>query len=133
MSLGPATQVVDGQRNTFPTSYAFRPSQYGPQTTGVPNVSPTVPPFLGANATTGGMSPGTPTNVGGYGTADNNAAVTAVANQHPHNLKVSPVWWAVGGLLGGLVLLKAVSWRETTLEGADVSVGPARGRESVEV
>ena len=48
MALGSQTQVVDGQRNIFPTSAQFYPTQYGPQTTGVPQVSPTMPPYIGA-------------------------------------------------------------------------------------
>lgn len=130
MQLGYATQVVDGQRNSFPTSWAYHPTQYGPQTTGVPQVSPTMPPFLGANASTGGMS-GSPgaDGVGGYGTAGNNQLVTQIAAQNPHNLKVSPVWWTVGALVGGLILLKVVHWR--SLEEGTLALGPARATERV--
>jgi hypothetical protein len=120
MSLGQGTQVVDGQRNLFPTSFAYSPQSFGPQTTGVPNVSPTMPPFIGAANTAGGMgSAAGMEGVGGYGTATNNTLTTAIANSNPHNLKVSPVWWAVIALVVGLVLLRAVHWRETTLEGFD--------------
>lgn len=116
MSLGSQTQVVDGQRNTFPTSYQFAPMSYGPQTTGVPQVSPTMPPFIGsASASIGAGAEG----IGGYGTAANNNTVTAVANAHPFNPKVSPVWWAVGLLILGLLLLNGVHWRKVVLEGAD--------------
>lgn len=118
MSLGPQTSVVDGQRNIFPTSAQYAPTQYGPQTTGVPQVSPTMPPYIGAN-NTAGSSLGGSIDVAGYGTADNNMMTTAIANAHPHNLKVSPVWWAVGALLGGLLLLNGVHWRKTTLEGLE--------------
>lgn len=127
MSLGSQTQVVDGQRNIFPSSYAYSPTQYGPQTTGVPQVSPTMPPFIGA-ANGAGSSLGAMEGVGGYGTAGNNAQVTQVASEHPHNLKVSPVWWAVASLVVGLSLLRAVHWRRTTLEGIEErgNVGPVR-------
>ena len=116
MSLGPQTQVVDGQRNIFPTWAQFQPTQYGPQTTGVPQVSPTMPPYIGqgASAMGAGMS-----GVGGYGTADNNSMTAALANANPHNLKVSPVWWAIGALIIGLLLLNGVHWRKTTLEGVE--------------
>lgn len=117
MSLGPDTGVVNGQRNTFPTSDSFRPMSYGVQSSGVPIVSPSIPPFIGGSPASGGS-----VGVGGYGTADNNAAVTQIAAQYPYNLKVSPVWWAVAALVGGLVLLKAIHWRETIAE--EGRVGP---------
>lgn len=115
MSLGSDTEVVNGQRFTFPTWSSYAPQQYGPQTTGVPQVSPTMPPYLGGNSSQAG---GVMTNVNGYGTADNNTTVTAIAAAHPHNLKVSPVWWAVFALLVSLALLKGVHWRETIDSGA---------------
>ena len=123
--LGPQTMVVDGQRFSFPSHFQYAPTQYGPQTTGVPQVSPTMPPFIGA-ANGGYAAPGAMEGVGGYGTAGNNALMTQVAAEHPHNLKVSPVWWAVGALLVGLTLLKGVHWRNTTLEGFEErgNVGP---------
>lgn len=129
MSLGQGTQVVDGQRNQFPTSYAYSPTGYGPSTTGVPQVSPTMPPFIGASNTGSGagMAAGME-GVGGYGTAANNTLTAAIAGANPHSPKVSPVWWAVIALVVGLVLLKGIHWRETTLEGFDENghVGPAR-------
>lgn len=133
MSLGQGTRVVDGQRNLFPTSFAYNATSYGnPQVTGIPQVSPTMPPFLGGNAG-GNVGVGGAVQVGGYGTSDNNAQVTSVANAHPHNLKVSPVWWAVGSLLLGLLLLQGVHWRKTILEGDEgVRVGAASERASAE-
>lgn len=118
MPLGSQTLVVDGQRNLFPSSYAFAPTQYGPQTTGVPNVSPTNPPFIGANNGGGSTQYGSGmAGVGGYGTSDNNLMVTQTANQNPHNWKVSPVWWAVAFGIIGIVALNGIHWRKTTLEG----------------
>lgn len=127
--LGSDTGVVNGQRFTFPTRDSYNPPIVGMQTTGVPNVSPSMPPYIGGGApVTGG------TSVGGYGTADNNATMTAIAANNPHNLKVSPVWWAVGGLVLGLLLLKGVHWRDTTLGGFDerARVGAAREEASAE-
>ena len=91
---------------------------------------PTTPPFFGS----GGPGVGGPNvDVDGYGTADNNALVTQVANAHPHNLKASPVWWAVGSLVVGLVLLRAVHWRKTIIEGSEEGrVGEARERAEAE-
>jgi hypothetical protein len=90
-----------------------------------------MPPFMGQG---GSASPsGVVTNVGGYGTADNNTLATSIAGNNPNNLKVSPVWWAVIALLVGLVLLKAVHWRETLLEGDEhARVGPASERAEAE-
>lgn len=116
MDLGSQTQVVNGQRNIFPTWSQFNPTQYGPQTTGVPQISPTMPPFLGGQNAAATMGAGMD-SVGGYGTAGNNGTVTAIAAANPHNLKVSPVWWAVGLLIVGLLLLNGVHWRKVTLEG----------------
>jgi hypothetical protein len=137
MSLGQGTQVVDGQRNLFPTVASYMPTGYGPSTTGVPQVSPTMPPFIGA-ANNGTGSAGAAfglEGVGGYGTAANNTQVAAIAGANPHNLSVSPMWWAVIMLVVGLVLLKAINWRETTLEHFTESgeAGPVgeRGEESV--
>lgn len=135
MSLGAQTQVVDGQRNIFPTRSQWFPQGYGPQTTGVPQVSPTMPPFIGASNTAGGTgSAWGMEGVGGYGTSGNNALVTGIAANNPTSLKASPLWWAVGFLLIGLILLKGIHWRETTLEGFSEKgrVGEAREAASEE-
>lgn len=117
MSLGSDTSVVNGQRFTFPTTAAYAPTQYGPQTTGVPQVSPTMPPYIGGGGSV--TASGAAEGVGGYGTAGNNQQVTAIAAAHPYSLKVSPVFWAVGGLVIGLLLLNGIHWRKTTLQGAE--------------
>jgi len=123
--LGSQTIVTNGQRFDTPTLFQFAPASYGQQTTGVPNVSPQVPPFVGGGGMVGSSGV---ENIGGYGTAGNNAQVTAIASAHPYSLKVSPVWWAVILLLGSLILLKGIHWRETTLEGFEERghAGPAR-------
>ena len=133
MSLGSETFVINGQRFAQPTSAQYSPLQYGPQTTGVPQISPTQPPFIG-QANGGGTSLGGMEGVGGYGTAGNNALVTATAANNPFNLKVSPVFWAVGALVVGLVLLKAVHWRALASEGISghAEVGAGRGDASEE-
>jgi len=115
MSLGADTGVVNGQRFAFPTRASYDPVQYGPQTTGVPQVSPTIPPFIGGTSAV--TASGAAEGIGGYGTAGNNQQVTAIAAANPFNLKVSPLWWAIGLLLLSLLLLNGVHWRKTTLEG----------------
>jgi hypothetical protein len=111
---GPDSMAVNGQLVQFPTSDSWTPRGYGQQTVGVPNVSPSIPPFMGAAS---GVSGGAAESVGGYGTAGANQLATIQAANHPWSLKASPVLWAVGGLLISLCLLKSVHWRDTMLEG----------------
>ena len=125
--LGPGTQVIDGQRFALPQGSAFFPTAFGPQTVGVPQVSPTMPAFLGGSASGGGMS-----DVNGYGTADNNTMVTSIASMHPFNWKVSPVLWAVIGLVVSILLIQKIHWRKTILEGEEhIGLGGAREEASV--
>lgn len=125
MSTGADSVVINGQRVTVPSKVAYFPTGYGPQTIGVPQVTPSYPPYLGG---TTGAAPGNE-NVGGYGTAGNNAVATAIAGQNPYSFKVSPTWMAVGGLVLSLVLLKAIHWRETLIEGEESGhVGPLSER-----
>lgn len=130
--LGQGTVVVDGQRTTAPPSAAFVPTSFGLQTSGVPNVSPIVPPY--ASGTTGGSSSSTGAvgvnSVNGYGTADNNALTTSLAAAHPWSPKVSPVVWALVALIGGVLLLGAVSWHETVEESASAGKAHERAGES---
>lgn len=115
MSLGADTVVVNGQRFATPTWAAYAPVGYGPQTTGVPQVSPSMPPYLGGSPTNNSLIE----NVGGYGTAGNNALAATMANQNPWSFKHSPVLFAVIGLLVALFLLRHIHWRDTILEGAE--------------
>ena len=133
MSLGSDTGVVNGQRFTFPTTASYAPISYGPTTSGVPNVSPTMPPFFGGAPTaTSGLGLET---VGGYGTAGNNSIAAQTARAKPFSIKTSPVLWAIGGLIGALVLLKAIHWRDTTLGGFEEhgNVGSVRESAGAEV
>lgn len=131
--LGANTAVIDGQRTTLPPMAAYVPPSYGLQTSGVPNVSPIVPPFAGGTAGGSFSSSGAvgSNSVNGYGTADNNALVASVAGGNPFSAKVSPVWWALGALVGGVLLLQAVSWHETIEEHAKVGPAGERASESV--
>lgn len=130
MALGPETVAVNGERTNVPQAAAYFPHPYGPQTQGVPNVTPSYPPYLGGAPLN--LAPGAE-SVGGYGTAGNNAQVTALANAHPWNLKVSPVWWAIIGLVVSLVALKAIHWRDTILEGEEaLDFGPVGERAEAE-
>lgn len=120
--LGPDTVAVNDQLLAFPSHYAYNPQGFGPQTRGVPNITPSYPPFFGAAT---GTAPGAE-SVGGYGTAGGNGMAASIANAHPWNPRVSATPWVVGGLIASLLLLKAVHWRETILEGREgLDVGPA--------
>lgn len=132
MSLGSDTQVINGQRTLTPTNLQYNPLSYGVQTTGVPNVSPSMPPYMGGGSAA--ASTGAAQGVGGYGTAGNNQQTTMIAAANPHNLKVSPVWWAVGALVVGLTLLNFISWRHTAIESFDEkgTVGSAKESASEE-
>lgn len=123
--LGPSSGIVNGQLLDFPTTAAYNPQGYGPQTIAVPQISPSLPPYM-AGASPMGVS-GNGGSVGGYGTAENNTLATTIAANNPWNARVSPVIWAVGGLVLSLVLLKAIHWRETIVEGNEGGrVGDAR-------
>ena len=126
MPVGPNTLVVDGQRFGVPTGAAYNPVGYGQLVQLQPVRNLNQPPMVGVSQGGAGSALGTDV-VGGYGTAGNNAQVTAAANANPHSLTVSPVWWAVVFLVVGLVLLKGINWRETTLEHftESGSAGPA--------
>lgn len=125
MTTGADSMVVNGQLLAFPTTASYQPQGYGPQTVGVPQVTPSYPPYVGAPTQTAPGAEG----IGGYGTAGNNQMAAAYANANPWSLKGSPVIWAVGGLVGALLLLKAVHWRETMLAGDESArVGPVSER-----
>ena len=108
--FGPDTAVIDGQRFALPPRSIYNPQGYGPQTTGVPNASPTLPPAMAALDSASGGVGGVYETVGGYGTATSNTALTAQAAAAPMSLKHSPVLWAVGLLLVSVLLLGKIHW-----------------------
>lgn len=128
MSLGSQTEVVNGQRYTMPVRGQYNPASYGVQTTGVPQASPVMPPFM--NGAGGGSNTAVYEGVNGHGTAGNNNLVTSIAAEHPFSLSVSPVWWWVLALLVGLWLLNAVHWRRTIDESSSGAVDALGARAS---
>jgi hypothetical protein len=110
VALGPSSAVIDGQRFALPTRYAYQPSSWGPQTSTVPNASPTIPPSFAAMGAAQGPVVSTP---GAYGTADSNSALAATAAANPFSLKLSPTLWAVILLLGSIFLLGKIHWSPT--------------------
>lgn len=124
MALGADSVVVNGQLLTQPQGYMYSPPNFGPQTLGVPNISPAYPPFQGQAMTN---TPGSE-SVGGYGTAGNNSVMTATAGANPWSPKVSPLPWAIAALVIGLAGLHFFHWREVI----DAKAGPFGGKEETE-
>lgn len=134
MPYGPQTQTVDGQRNVFPSRNQYAPMTYGVQSTGVPQVSPTMPPFVGTGAAGGaGAALGMGAEgVDGYGTAGNNQAATRLAADNPMSLHLSPLWWAIICLVGGLFILHKTAWRRVIEAEGGARVGNAEARAEAE-
>jgi len=126
--LGEGTAVVNGSMRQIVPSAAYVPSSFGVQTTGVPNVTPIIPPYASATGGPTGSPASGYASVNGYGTAENNGMQTSIAASHPHSWKASPTWWAIGALVIGLSLLGAVSWHETVeSEGGHVKADAGGG------
>lgn len=129
MALGPSTQVINGTRFDLSSREAWFPRGWGPQTAGVPQISPTMPPFLGGSPYASSSIYAT---ASGMGTAENNNAATQIAAAHPFNWKVSPLLWAVIGLVVALLLIQKIHWRKTILAGEE-RVGVGRESEEARV
>jgi hypothetical protein len=126
--LGEGTAVVNGQRTVIVPQAAYVPTSFGAQTSGVPNVTPIVPPYASAVGGPSASPASGYASVNGYGTAENNGMQTSIAANNPHNWKASPTWWAVGALVIGLTLLGTVSWHETVdAEGGKVKADAGGG------
>jgi hypothetical protein len=102
MALGASTNVINGQFIGLPQGYQYAPQGYGPGTVTVPSSPPTVPPSIGGGSSTQLASASGLGQVGLYGSQ---------AAAHPWSLKVSPLPWAVLGLLFALVMLHLVHYR----------------------
>lgn len=109
---------VDGRRVPLQTKAAYSPQSFGPSLAAVPTAQPNVPPGLSAAPTAGtglyGISQaptGMTSDVGGYGTADNNGLATAIAADNPWSFRDSPVLPALLFLIVGLVGLRLIHWR----------------------
>lgn len=127
MATGAESVVVNGQLIGQPQLYQYQPQGFGPQTVGVPNVSPSYPPFLGGG-NQAMLNSGSASNVGGYGTAGNNGLAAMAANGSPFSPRVSPLPWAIAALLIGLAGLHYFHWREVV----EAKGGPFSGKEESE-
>lgn len=95
MSLGPQTQVVNGQLITSPSRSSYAPTTYGRVNATVPITSQySVPPSVAA----------------GQMAAPVVAAQTAAAGANPWSFTSSPVLMAIIFLAVGLVGLHAIHW-----------------------
>lgn len=115
MSLGYTSQVINGQLVNVAPEQAFNPLTYGQAYTGpamwprqgVYNVPPLLPSSETANTmapTTYGATPGTGTNGFPFPTATDETG-------NPFHPTKSPLWWALGFLAIGLLMLQHVHYR----------------------
>lgn len=105
-AFGPNTQVINGQLVPLMSQDQWSPVAYGPipGRTGSPAPVPTLPPIVG-----GSSGYGAPHIMGGGNTA--NDAVAGMAGERPFDLRLSPLPWALGFLILGLLGLRWVHWR----------------------
>jgi len=110
MSVGPGSAIIQGQRVPIETASAWTPVGYGARIQAAPASVNTLPPAVGGGGMTGGASTGQ-VSIGGYGPADNNAAAAIIAGDQPFSFVHSPLPVAILGLVGSLVVLRLVFWR----------------------
>lgn len=116
--LNRETVALNGFRTTTPVADGYNPIGFGPQTVAIPAPPPTIPPMFGASGGATGSNQ-VPEHVGGYGTAGNNNMVAGAASANPWSFKLSPLPWAVIGLVVSLFLIAKIHWRRTVLEGKE--------------
>jgi hypothetical protein len=90
---GPDTDVIAGQQVPTRSRDPYFPLGYAAVAQRVPNITPTVPPMIGG--------------AGGVSMSDN----TAAAMTNPWSLFHSPLPWAIGMLVVGLLGLRFIHWR----------------------
>jgi hypothetical protein len=91
--LGPDSDTVNGQLLPFQNREARWPLGYIGLAQKVPNITATIPPMIG--------------QVGGVSMNDSEA----IAMSNPWSLFHSPLPWAIGMLVVGLLLLRFIHWR----------------------
>jgi hypothetical protein len=90
--LGPDTDVINGQLLPIQNREARFPFGYVGIAQRVPNITPTIPPMIG--------------QTGGTTMTDTEAAGLV----NPWSLFHSPLPWAIGMLIVGLLILRFVHW-----------------------
>lgn len=106
MSLGYTSQVINGQLVNVAPSQAFNPLTFGQAYTG-PAMWPrqgvyNVPPILPSAALQTSMAPQA------YGAGGFPFPTAMSESGNPYHLTKSPLWWALGFLAAGLLLLQHV-------------------------
>lgn len=92
-TLGPDTDIIGGQQVPTRSRDVYVPASYIGLQQRVPNISPTVPPMMG--------------QAGGVSMTDSET----VSLSNPWSLMHSPLPWAIGMLVVGLVGLRLIHWR----------------------
>jgi hypothetical protein len=100
----PSSDVINGQLLPVNPATAIYPAAFGPNPVMYDfyGTQPSTPPFAGG---AGGSAFAAP---GGVDTANNTAAQVAAAN--PFHPRYSPLPWAIGLLLFGLIGLRLIHW-----------------------
>jgi hypothetical protein len=112
MSLGYTSQVINGQLVNVAPEQAFNPLTFGQAYTG-PAMWPrqgvyNVPPMLPSPGLASSMAPG----AYGANPAGGFPFPTATGpDGSPFHPTKSPLWWALGFLAFGLLMLQHVHWR----------------------
>lgn len=106
--LGYESQVVNGQLVNVAPLQAFNPLTFGQAYTG-PGMWPrqgvyNVPPVMPSAALQGSMAPGA------YG-APYPAPTSAGTGSSPWSIKKSPLWWGLGFLIVGILMLQHIHYK----------------------
>jgi hypothetical protein len=112
MSLGYTSAVINGQLVNVAPEQAFNPLTFGQAYTG-PAMWPrqgvyNVPPVLPSSALQQSMAPVA------YGATAGGFPLPSAMSESgsPFHMTKSPLWWALGFLAFGLLLLQHVHWRK---------------------
>lgn len=106
--LGYESEVVNGQLINVAPLQAFNPLTFGQAYTG-PGMWPrqgvyNVPPVLPSAALQGSMAPSS------YG-ASYPMPTSASESGNPFSVKKSPLWWALGFLIVGVLMLQHIHYK----------------------
>ena len=107
MVQGPSSNVINGQLIPLARGSQYAPQGFGPQTTTVPQMPPTVPPPISGGST------GTMASAAGNGSQTGLHAM--LIGNNPWNPKVSPLPWALAGLVIALLMLHFVHYRSSII------------------
>lgn len=109
--LGYTSNVINGQMVNVAPAQAFNPLTFGQAYTGpgmwLRQGVYNLPPILPSGALQSSMAPQA------YGSGSGTPIPTATSETgSPFSLTKSPLWWALGFLAVGLLMLQHVHWRK---------------------